>query len=268
MSDNAFNASAHARTPDPELDLGRFFPLSAAEVSGLLLFGLENRPDLKLKARNTVIYNQTEFTIRSTGPHCIQTFWTHLPTERAFRFNGWRCISDAPENKGLTKKLFANRLALAHALGVRCMTSSFANIGAYAMARMGFLPYMPIAENLNSVMAFAEKRANQLHDYGKISDTQHNAITAIVARTNVPEALWQLADLRDDIRGTPLGFYLLRDNCWAGVFTLDKPDQMARARAYIGPDHFDAVMDMAESIKVNAQARTGYTPQNLGVPLP
>ena len=61
---------------------------------------------------------------------------------------------------------------------------------------------------------------------------------------------------------------MLHNNGWDGVFFLDNPKQMARARAYIGPDHFDAVMELGDRIKQSSHARMAAKPKAARPPLP
>ncbi len=221
-------------------------------VEGILLFGLSDRRLLL----TTYEISNGEIVFKITDKD-VSTCWIHKPDKRIFCFRGWSNPSSAPETKGRTKKMFANRLALAKMLDVNRLESLFGFIGAYAFARMGFLPDMR-SKDLPYVLDTARTRAYELYDNGKIDKKRLAQIITICGQRKAPKALWRLADLRDDIDAAPLGFHLLHNNIWKGIFNLDNPDQMARARTYIGPDHFDAVMQYADRMMQSTQIPTPW----------
>ena len=236
--------------PNDEEKLIKNTGLSSDQIQRILGFNLKKPHHIKIDIWSDNSGGIDGLSFHMTEPSSgLETRWAHSPFYKAISFEGWEYHGET--NRGALKPLMANRLALAHVSGIEKISSIFGVVGAYAFARVGFLPH---PDQWVALRAQIEARLDSNVYASAMTDDQIQTVRDIIQSPD-PKALWKVADLRDQItdmdgQQVPLGSFMLRRLMWMGEFDLNNSDQMDRAKSYIDKDGplFDASFANAAAI--------------------
>ncbi len=215
-------------------------PLSPENMAKILSFNIKDKLSITFDAA------AENFDFRILGENSnTSTKWSQHPSRSLASFNGWN-------GKKITKQLMANRLALYSVTQCDHVESLFGAVGAYAFARYGFLPSTSGWDGIR--FKLLEKLSTQCaaHNISNIVQKKFRHILL----SDKPTSLWDLVDtIECDRDGKSFAFRLIHDAkiMWNGFFDLKNPEQMNRARKYIGAEKFDAAFANAERL-VSEQA--------------
>ncbi len=240
-------------------------PLSAQQMTDILSFRIPDRmrvvySRVAVNPDMTKILPQIHFHLEGFRSR-TNTRWSCDPVKGETTFAGW-------SGKDITKQLFANRMALYTVLGCTDIKSNFANVGQYAFARYGFLPtvnsWSQISYSMLVMLPAISQKLGIAPDIQKnIEDILHDKDT---------RALWKLVDLpHRTADGKSIAYEIMKmsNATWQGTYDLNNPEQVARTRAYVGPEMYDAAMDNAHKVTRTVPAtRFGSTPTDFHYRLP
>lgn len=209
-------------------------PLSGKQVAAILTYNIKAPVDLDILIASTA---KTSITFQSKKS-ATRTCWSHNHEQKSVHFCGWK-------GSEITGQLFANRLALYQALDCTMIKSMFGHVGKYAFARYGFLPD---SDSWSCLKAGMKKNLPYLAEKYALDDSITTCLHDKFENPD-PRGLWDIVDIPHRIDGKPLAYLLMGSHAtWRGTFDLKNPEQVNRARSYIGPDIFDASMANARRL--------------------
>lgn len=143
-------------------------------------------------------------------------------------------VKDRYQKEGIARRVQAATFKAFQDMGInKVVVDAALSRGGYAWARMGATPVHP-EDAFDGIIL----KAAELYRRGKITKERFNQIAAIVddGYDGNAKAMWDLADMRDDIDGLPLGNRLLSGLDWQGAYDLTDPQTIERINRYINPD--------------------------------
>lgn len=231
------------------------YPLNPEQIRTILGRTLTSGASIEAEVKNGD-RSRIEYTVKDEeGTGLESAKWSHNLATDTVEFTGWNYTA-AAQGKGGMQKLMADRLTLAEKLGVARMTSNFLEGGAYAFARVGFLPTREQWDSVRKTAAKKLKTAVQKKTVPLDVATE----TQKLLDSEDPRSIWQLSDLRHKAGDVPIGRHLLSDNGWKGTLDLHDEEQMTRFKNYIGTSELDASAKNA--------AHIGQVPDTQGMAMP
>lgn len=135
-------------------------------------------------------------------------------------------INVQDQGKNLGTALTENILELSDQIGLYSVSLETEDIGGYYWAKVGFLPTNSAWEELKEQI---QNDLSTLHD--TLSEKSRFQLTNILSE-NDPQAIWELADLSEEVGDSKLGQQLLIGKKWDGRLYLGDEIQEERYKSY------------------------------------